>query len=98
MKSVLAQQLTALDAAIEGVAKAVEQNLHGIDGHSATPRLLKLQHQLAQARLHVMAERPLEPQEFSGLLRWITDWLPYPDRILVPLMARVEEVSRLSEE
>ena len=86
--------LLALDEAIRELTRAQREDWRLFDARPATDRLTLLSNQLESALRRVQAGDELSRGEFSGLVRWLTDWIPNVDDPLVEALGKVERAAR----
>jgi hypothetical protein len=82
--------LNQLDRALAEVDRASTEGWTEVNGESATQSLDRLRQQLISARTAIQRGGPADREPFSGLVRWVTDWIPDVNDPLVAAVAKVE--------
>lgn len=77
-----------IDQALAEVDRASPERWTQLDGSPAAANLALLRSQLSDAR--AAAQEGRSPgSELSGLVRWVSDWIPDLDDPLIPALSRV---------
>src|SRR6266566_6689045 len=82
--------LEALKNARWEVDRALQAQWQMLDGQPAAPNLIRLDTQLREAEKRLQSGSSTSPNEFSGIVRWVSDWVPNLDDPLVAAVARLE--------
>jgi hypothetical protein len=84
----------AIESARKEIARALREQWRTLDGQSAAPNLMRLDAQLREAAERLQSEQSADLAKFSGIVRWISDWIPNVDDPLVAAVAKLERTSK----